>query len=324
MTTSMPSVSFVIPTHDRPGYLRDSVRSIRSQQMEALEIIVVDDGSEEPARQLFEHDPFFSDVVWRRHDRARGPGCARRTGVDAASGRYIGFVDDDDVLEPHYLETAVAVLDANPPVGLFCCDATLIDPSGATVQGGRTFNSINAAIKRYPLVSGLRTLGEIFEFPTLGMGFLVRRAVFDRVAYPAGRRLEDYEFQLDVAASGFGVYYCHQPLARYRLHRGNASSHCGLAAMAEQVVVSIRRAVEHYPVLREAPGRIRRRAADAETDLGIARLREGQVLRGFASLSRAVAGDPRRAMDLARIAWRQAVRRTRRARPLSNVASSSR
>lgn len=324
MTASMTGVSFVIPTHNRPGYLPDSVRSIRSQRAEALEIIVVDDGSDQPARQLFEHDPLFGDVVWRRHDRARGPGYARRTGVDAASGRYIGFLDDDDLLEPQYLETAVAVLDANPAVGLFCCDATLIDLSGATIQGGRTFNSVNAAIKRYPLASGVRSLGEVFEFPTLGMGFLVRRAVFDRVAYPAGHRLEDYEFQLDVAASGFGVYYCHQPLARYRLHRGNASRHYGLAAMAEQVVVSIRRAVEHYPVLREAPRRVRRRMADAETDLGIACLRDGQIRRGFASLARAVTGDPWRAIDLARIAWRQALRRTRHALPLSDVAPSGR
>ena len=317
----MGRISIVIPTHDRAGYLPESVRSIRAQRISDIEIIIVDDASGDPPRQRYGEDPLFAGVTWLCHDQNRGPGYSRRTGIQAAQGRYVGFLDDDDVLEPEYVETALTVLESNPAVGLFCCDATLIDAQGATLEEGRTFNSINAAIKRQHLTTGPRSLEEIFAMPTLGMGFLARRTVFDRVSYPATRRLEDYEFQLAVAASGFTVYYCHRPLARYRMHAGNASRAYGMAAMTEQLLASLRGAIERYPALRESSAVVRRRVADVQVDLGIARLREGQIRRGLSALASGIRADPGQARDVASMAWRWAGRwMSHREAPASMVA----
>jgi glycosyltransferase involved in cell wall biosynthesis len=286
----MSIVSVVVPTYNRPEYLRQSVQSLRNQTVKDIEIIVVDDASRGGWIDQLKKDPLFTDVTFLRHESNRGPGESRRTGVRAAQGRYIAFLDDDDLLEPECLEKAIDVLTRNPGVGLFCCDGLLIDREGQASAEKKTFNGGHAAIHGYPLRSGLRTLGDVFLWPTVGIGFVARREVFERVNYPVERWLEDYRFQLDVAGSGFQVYYLHEPLARYRMHDGNASAPS--PAMCEEMVVCLQAARKRFPSLRALGWRARRRMAQARMDAGVASLRVGELGHGIARLFRAVVDYP--------------------------------
>ena len=286
----MTAITAVVPTFNRAEYLRKSVESIRNQTIKDVEIIIVDDASSGPVSESLKADPCFAGVQILRHAENRGPGESRRTGIRAASGKYIAFLDDDDLLEPECLEKALDVLKRDPSIGLFCCDALLIDRKGSVLAGAKTFNGGHAGIHGYPLRTGLRTLGDVFLWPTVGIGFVAPREVFDRVSYPADRRLEDYRFQLDVAGSGFHVYYMHEPLARYRMHEGNASGPS--PAMCEEMVICLQTARTRFPFLRKLGWRARRRVAQAQMDLGVACLRAGEVGRGLMALGRAVAEYP--------------------------------
>lgn len=95
---SEPLVSVIIPTYNRPTYLREAVASVREQDYEPIELIVVDDCSETPADEtLTEVDTeSLADVTCLRHPTNRGVNAARNTGIDAASGEYLAFLDDDD------------------------------------------------------------------------------------------------------------------------------------------------------------------------------------------------------------------------------------
>lgn len=307
----MASVSVVVTTYNRSVYLRECIGSIRAQRIRDVEIIVVDDASAEAAPGPFDGDPVFADVVRLRHPENRGPGEGRNTGIRAARGRYIAFVDDDDLLEPCFLETALTVVDRDPSIGLFCCDAVLVDESGGVLYGGRTFNQINAAIKGYPLGSGRRSLEDVFMFSTIGIGFLAPRWVFDRVSYPVARKMEDYEFQLRVAGNGLGVYYLHEPLARYRMHAGNASGAGWMVEICERKVACLEEAFVTYPGLQRLRRRARARIADAQMELGLAYLRQGDYARAIATVGRSLAGDPRQLAEVARLAWRRAPRALR-------------
>lgn len=297
----MTSVSFIIPTYNRAQYLRESVASIRAQGIKDVEIIIVDDVSTEGVLETLMSDPAFTGVVFLRHTENRGPGEGRSTGISAANGKYIAFLDDDDLLDPRFLETALDVMTRDPSIALFCCDAILIDSAGSVLYGGRTYHEINAAIKHYPIGSGLRSLEEIFMFSTIGIGFVVGRQVFDRVSYPLARSMEDYEFQLRVAANGLKVYYQHEPLACYRMHEGNISGPRRMVRMCERKVACLQEALATYPALRQLGWRARGRVADAQMELAIAYLKEGNYRRGFMTLCRSVGGDPRQAGDLARL-----------------------
>ena len=105
-----PKVSVILPTYDRPEYLRKAVDSVGSQTYENVELVVVDDHSPTPAAEtLDEVDGVEIRIV--RHEENRGANEARNTGIDAADGRYIAFLDDDDTWHPKKLERQVRTFD---------------------------------------------------------------------------------------------------------------------------------------------------------------------------------------------------------------------
>ncbi len=87
-----PTFSIVIPTFGRPAFLGEALASVLGQTCADFECIVVDDASPEPA--ALAPDPRLRLV---RRERNGGPAAARNTGIEAARGRYVAFLDDDDV-----------------------------------------------------------------------------------------------------------------------------------------------------------------------------------------------------------------------------------
>lgn len=95
----MPTVSIVIPTHNRPEMLEKAVASAAAQTNKNIEVIVVDDGSF-PAVTEDWHD---TRISIHRHSTPKGASAARNTGLWAAKGAFTVFLDDDDCLDPDYV-----------------------------------------------------------------------------------------------------------------------------------------------------------------------------------------------------------------------------
>jgi glycosyltransferase involved in cell wall biosynthesis len=110
----------VVPTHRRPDLVAEAVASVVGQTRWDWECLVVDDGGGELPD---EHDPAaLGDPRVRvlRREQAGGPAAARNTGIAAARGRVITFLDDDDRYRADRLEIAAAGL-ADPAVGVTIC-----------------------------------------------------------------------------------------------------------------------------------------------------------------------------------------------------------
>lgn len=90
-----PVVSVIIPTYNRSGTLERAITSVLSQNYLELELIIVDDGSTDDTKNIV---AAFDDsrIKFIEHDRNRGVGAARNTGIRAASGEIIAFQDSDD------------------------------------------------------------------------------------------------------------------------------------------------------------------------------------------------------------------------------------
>jgi glycosyltransferase involved in cell wall biosynthesis len=111
----LPSVSVVIPTHDRPDFVRKAVRSILEQDYSgSIEALVVFDNSEPVEFATPRAMPAPRSVVSLTNNRNRGAFGARNTGLLAAEGDLIAFLDDDDEWLPGKLARQVDVLLSRP------------------------------------------------------------------------------------------------------------------------------------------------------------------------------------------------------------------
>lgn len=101
-------VSVVLPTRDRWALAEDALHSALGQQGVSVEVCVVDDGSLRPAPPGFGDDP---RVRLFRHDRSHGVAASRNRALHAARGKWVAFLDDDDVWAPWHLQRLLRPLE---------------------------------------------------------------------------------------------------------------------------------------------------------------------------------------------------------------------
>lgn len=202
-----PLVSVVVPTHGRPDFFRQALRSIGDQTYDPIELIVIDDASPEPVEPILDDidTDRFDRVECLRHEENRGANAARNTGIDAASGQIIAFLDDDDRWLPTAVQRYVdAFVDGGQSVGVVTVGVRIVDEHGTQI--GEALPSIEQD-----------ALGALLEGALVGSfsRFAVRADVIE-TAGPLDERLpcwQDWEIQFRLAF------------------------HCDFAAISEPLVV---------------------------------------------------------------------------------------
>lgn len=97
-----PVVSAIIPTYKRPKLVTRAIRSVLNQTIQDIEIIVVDDASPDDTEAVV-RSVDSARVRYIRHESNRGLPASRNTGIHAARGKFIAFLDDDDEWLPEKL-----------------------------------------------------------------------------------------------------------------------------------------------------------------------------------------------------------------------------
>jgi glycosyltransferase involved in cell wall biosynthesis len=116
-SSSTPFFSVIIPVFNRANVLSESVRSVLSQTHSDFEIIVVDDGSHDRPDLVLQQLPDSRIRVIRQENK--GSGLARQAGINVAAGRYIAFLDSDDLFLAHKLERVHSVLQSFPEAWIY-------------------------------------------------------------------------------------------------------------------------------------------------------------------------------------------------------------
>lgn len=123
------TVSVVIPTRNRGAYILQALESVFAQTYPDYEIIVVDDGSEDETAEILQ--PLAKAGKLRYITQpASGVSAARNRGVAEAAGRYIAFLDSDDLFMPSKLEKQVALFERHPQLGFVHCWFSKFDDAG--------------------------------------------------------------------------------------------------------------------------------------------------------------------------------------------------
>ena len=136
----MPTVSVILPTYNRATFLPQAFASIKEQQLQDWELVVVDDGSTDDTRKLVaELSSGLSQPVRYVHQENQGAYGARNTGLDLASGKYLAFFDSDDYWLPHHLADCVAAMEKHPDVDWVFGACRVVDLATQVVRVENTF-----------------------------------------------------------------------------------------------------------------------------------------------------------------------------------------
>lgn len=100
----MVKVSIIIPVYNVEKYIRRCIDSVKKQTLKDIEIICVDDGSPDGCPAILDSCAQTDPRIKVIHQKNKGQGGARNTGVENACGEYITFLDSDDVMEPNFAE----------------------------------------------------------------------------------------------------------------------------------------------------------------------------------------------------------------------------
>lgn len=110
MKTHNPLVSVIIPAYNVEEYISKCVCSVLEQTYKRIEVIVVDDGSNDNTGDIVERLSAGNDNVLVAHQENRGVSAARNVGLKVSSGDYVAFVDADDWLEVDAIESLLSVV----------------------------------------------------------------------------------------------------------------------------------------------------------------------------------------------------------------------
>nr|WP_288248025.1 glycosyltransferase [uncultured Romboutsia sp.] len=99
-----PKVSIIVPIYNSEKYMSKCIESILNQTLSEIEIILVNDGSTDNSRKIIENYAKKDNRIKVIHQQNSGPSVARNKGIRIAKGKYIGFVDSDDYIEPNMYE----------------------------------------------------------------------------------------------------------------------------------------------------------------------------------------------------------------------------
>jgi glycosyltransferase involved in cell wall biosynthesis len=221
----MPAISVVIPTYNSSSTLAETLASVRDQTCQDFEVVLSDDGSSDDTVRTAERFARSLDLSILQQTNA-GPGAARNAGIRAARGRYCAFVDADDLMLPERLAQQVALLDADPELGLVHTDLMTFDDRGTIHATRHVFsNPCGGWILERLLLENFITTSTVMA-PTAR---LVEAGLFNEQ-----RRIsEDFELWLRVAER-YRVGFIDRPLVRYRRRPGSLSDDkliTGLAAL---------------------------------------------------------------------------------------------
>ena len=138
-STIDPSVSVIIPAYNVASYLRESVESVLNQTFSDYEIILINDGSPDTAEMERVIEPYRDKIVYLLQEN-QGAGAARNKGLRAARGRYVAFLDGDDVWLPSFLSEMVSLLNSDRGYDLVYANALLF---GESSVAGLTYMDTN-------------------------------------------------------------------------------------------------------------------------------------------------------------------------------------
>jgi len=206
----------IIPAYDVAEFIGDALDSVFAQTLTDYEVIVINDGSPDTPKLEQGLAPYMSRIVYLKQEN-RGVSAARNTGIAAARGSLIAFLDADDVWLPNYLEVQVKRIQADPTIDVLYPNVLMF---GGTSETGEEFMTICPSSGEVTFERLLLQECNVSNCSIARKETLVRAGMFDESL----RSVEDFDLWLRVIKAGGRIVYHRDVLARYRRRSGSLTA----------------------------------------------------------------------------------------------------
>ena len=281
-------VSVIVPSYNRASYIDDAVGSVIGQSYKNVELIVVDDGSEDMSLEILKEYELRGLLKLLTHPNQRncGQSASINLGIRHASGEYVSILDSDDMFAVRKLEEQVDFLNSNPNVGMVYGQAHAIDARGNFL--------FKVPGDRHVEVSDPNRL-LLDCYMALPGGSMIRRSIFDEIGLfeESFRAGQDHDMAIRIMEATKCAYL--PKLAFYYRKHDDAISVKGLERRWLTGMEILRRATQRYPYKKST---IRKRKAVLKFRLGQTYWREGRKLKAFPHLVSSGFLDPVRALKV--------------------------
>lgn len=210
-------VSVLLPTYNRAHLLGETIQSVLSQGYSDLELLILDDGSEDATRDLVHSIP-DPRVKYLPFPHTGHTGRLKNFGIAKAAGNYIAFIDSDDTWKQGKLVKQLELLECNPGIGFSITDVTTFRDDTVLIDRTYSFRELHTVECR-SIFQWMKESRFIVYNPTL----IIRKGCLDRIGYfSETMRSGDYNFNCRLAYHyNAGIIY--EPLVMRRVHDSNMS-----------------------------------------------------------------------------------------------------
>lgn len=227
---AQPLISVIIPVYNNQQYIEECLNSLLQQSYRQLEIIVIDDGSSDRTGIILDEQYADNNRITVIHKKNGGVSAARNDGIRAAHGKYIAFLDSDDIYLPGAFEQMLSEMDSETDF-LVCSHQKKWIRTNEEIQTPQ-------ALYRDDVYRDFEALNLKFNFIWAN---LYRTAIIREKQLffnEAVNFAEDYEFNLNYIKNISGkIVLSDKVVYRYIISRSGAHAQVDLTAMNIQVVV---------------------------------------------------------------------------------------
>lgn len=239
-----PKLSVIIASYNHQDYISETLRSLEEQTFQDFEIIIVDDGSSDKTVEVAKNAQSRAQIYMQEN---QGVVATRNRGVSLAKGKYICFVDSDDVVLPERFAKQVNILENDTELGLVFADALIIDSRGEKIG---KFGDV------YPVVPGdvAQMLAMHYCFTPM-ITVMVRADVLRKTGpFEKPGPISDYMKWIEVAHIS-KVHYDPEPLGCWRRHQTSTSKQANKVKSYAKTRAALKRILRKYPQLNTEIGK---------------------------------------------------------------------
>jgi glycosyltransferase involved in cell wall biosynthesis len=217
----MPEVSVVIPAFNAGGFINRTINSVLAQTYNDYEVIVVDDGSTDNTAEAVKS---YGTKVRYIYQPNAGDGPARNTGINAAKGKWIAFLDHDDEWLPEKLEKQIKILKENPDLKWCSCSYYKQSYQKKIVFGDQT--KLKSWLNKKDYFENYFKALNSNQCTFITSTVVVEKKVFEIAGFyeSCWSRCADLDMQWRIAYIFPKIGFCAEPLARVYMEKQDAVS----------------------------------------------------------------------------------------------------